>query len=136
MSDEPMLPGEWPEPVITADMLIERNIKEALTQETYFLQSISDRKPDESGDARKLRITQANMHCFSFLLDAVIIDVLIEVQGYNRPWADAMAAAIDSKLEWGEYYPEMLWQWATERGLDPDQIIEEAKAEFAKRDTK
>ncbi|WP_284763411.1 hypothetical protein [Arthrobacter sp. efr-133-R2A-63] len=136
MSEEPMLPGEWPEPVVTADMIIERNIKEALIQETYFHQSLSDRKPDETDEARKLRLVQANMHCFSFLLDAVIVDVLIEVQGYNRLWADTMAAAIDSRLEWGEHYPEMLWQWANERGLDPDQIIEKAKADFAERDTK
>ncbi|SDW33811.1 hypothetical protein SAMN04487912_102381 [Arthrobacter sp. cf158] len=126
-----MLPGEWPEPVVTADMIIERNIKEALTQETYFHLNLADGKAGESDDARELRLVRANMHCFAFLLDAVIVDVLTEVQGYNRAWADSMAAAIDRKLEWGEHYPEMLWQWANDRGLDPEQLGQQAKEKFA-----
>ena len=74
------------------------------------------------------------MHCFSYLLDAVLADVLIEVQGYNRAWADSMAAALDQKLDWGDYYPEQLWHWAAERGLDPQKITDEAKAKYAEKE--
>jgi hypothetical protein len=77
-----------------------------------------------------VRIAKGNMHLFSFLLDAAIVDILLEIQGYSRSWADRIASELDDKFD-SEYYGEMVWQWADERGLDPDAIIETAKANFA-----
>ncbi|MFS0715494.1 hypothetical protein [Arthrobacter phoenicis] len=131
-----MLPAEFPAPVITADILIRRSLEEGVAQLEYFTTALSDRPGDEDEAAKERRILRGNMHCFAYLLDAVIADVLIEVQGYNRAWADTMADALEDKLEGGDYYPEVLWQWAIERGLDPEKIAAEAKTRIDQKDTK
>jgi hypothetical protein len=131
------LPAEFPEHVMTADILIKRSLDEGLSQLEYFTAALfSNDESDETPEAKTSRLRLANMHCFSYLLDAVIADVLIEVQGYSRTWADSMAEALNNKLEWGDYYPEQLWHWAAERGPDPESIIEKAKAKFAEKETK
>ncbi|AYR01586.1 hypothetical protein PP639_gp086 [Arthrobacter phage Seahorse] len=135
VAGQDMLPGQWPEPIITADIFIKRSLDEALSQLEYFTAALfSKDEGDESPEAKTSRLRRANMHCFSYLLDAVIADVLIEIQGYSRTWADSMAEALNNKLEWGDYYPEQLWHWATERGLDPEEITEKAKAKFAEKE--
>jgi hypothetical protein len=129
------LPAKFPTPVMTADILIKRSIEEGLAQLEYFTGELfSQDEGEESAEAKTARLARANMHCFSYLLDAVISDVLIEVQGYNRGWADSLADALNNKLEWGDYYPEQLWHWANERGLDPESIIEKAKAKLAEKE--
>jgi len=129
------LPGKWPEPVMTADIIIRRSLEEGLAQLEFFTAALfSKDEGEETAEARTARLVRANMHCFSYLLDAVLADVLIEVQGYNRAWADSMAAALDQKLDWGDYYPEQLWHWAAERGLDPQKITDEAKAKYAEKE--
>jgi hypothetical protein len=49
--------------------------------------------------------------------------------------ADDIARQFDWTHESGES-GEVLWDWAKERGFDPETIIDEAKAEIIKRDTK
>ncbi|UYL86638.1 hypothetical protein SEA_RADFAD_83 [Arthrobacter phage RadFad] len=131
LTGQDTLPGQWPEPVMTADILIARNLEGALTQYEYF--ACNFRVKDDEGPERDMRIAKGNMHLFSFLLDAALTDLLIEIQGYSRSWADRIASELDDKFD-SEYYGEMIWQWAEERGLDPDAIIETAKANFAAKE--
>ena len=131
------LPAEFPAPVMTADILIKRSLEEGLSQLEYFTHELMQKTTcaDESPEARHLRLAKANMHCFSYLLDTVIVDLLQQIQGVNRTWADKAAANLDDALEGGDYYPEMIWEWATERGLDPEAITEKAKATIAEKET-
>jgi hypothetical protein len=128
------LPGKFPEPVTTADMFIKRSITEALSQFAYFLESDAPLgEKDEA--AKKEGILRRNMHLFAFFMDAVIVEFLREIEGYNQAWADRLANELEGKLE-GEYFYESLWDWAVERGLDPEDITETAKHNYAQRDTK
>ncbi|UYL88364.1 hypothetical protein SEA_EVEPICKLES_77 [Arthrobacter phage EvePickles] len=127
------LPAEFPEPVMTADIFIKRGIEESLSQYAYFTQTLTGWR-DEDEAAKERSILKGNMHLFASLLDSVIVDLLQQIQGVNREWADKAAADLDYALEGGDYYPEMIWQWATERGLDPEEISEKAKAKFAEKD--
>lgn len=127
------LPGQWPEPVMTADILIKRSIEESISQYTYFTETLTGWR-DQDEAAKERSILKGNMHLFASLLDSVIVDLLQQIQGVNRAWADKAAANLDDALEGGEYYPEMIWVWASERGLDPDAIIEKAKAKLAEKE--
>jgi len=129
------LPADFPAPVITADILINKSLEEGLSQLEYFTATLGGwRDTDEAAKERSM--LKGNMHLFAYLLDSVIADVLQQIQGVNRAWADKAAGELEDRLECGDYYPEMLWQWATDRGLDPDSIIEAAKARIEQKDTK
>jgi hypothetical protein len=128
------LPADFPEPVMTADILISRSIEESLSQYVYFTETLTGWR-DEDQAAKERSMLKGNMHIFASLLDSVIVDLLQQIQGVNRTWADKAAANLDDALEGGDYYPEMIWQWATERGLDPEAITEKAKAKTAEKET-
>lgn len=121
------LPAAFPAPIMTADILIKRSLEESLSQYTYFTETLTGWR-DEDDAAKERSILKGNMHLFASLLDSVIVDLLQQIQGVNRAWADKAAASLDDALEGGDYYPEMIWEWANERGLDPDAITEAAKA--------
>jgi hypothetical protein len=127
------LPADFPAPVMTADILIKRSIEESISQYAYFTETLSGWR-DEDEAAKERSILKGNMHLFASMLDSVIVDLLQQIQGVNREWADKAAANLDDALELGDYYPEMIWVWAEERGLDPDQITEKAKAKFAEKE--
>lgn len=42
--------------------------------------------------------------------------------------ADAIAAEWIGQAQSGDYYPEMLWDWCTERGIDPKRLSDEGAA--------
>lgn len=128
------LPADFPAPVMTADILIKRSIEESLSQYAYFTETLTGWR-DEYEAAKERSILKGNMHLFASLLDSVIVDLLQQIQGVNRTWADKAAANLDDALEGGDYYPEMIWAWATERGLDPEAITEKAKATIAEKET-
>lgn len=130
------LPADFPATVITADILINKSITEGLSQLEYFTDCLGPDPEGADAAARERRLLKGNMHLFAYLLDSVIADMLQQIQGVNRTWADKAAAELDDRLECGDYYPEMLWQWANERGLNPDSIIEAAKARIEQKDTK
>lgn len=126
------LPGRWPEPIVTADMFIANSITDSLSQFQYFL--LSNRGYWEGDEAARERsILKSNMHLFAFMLDAVIVELLGEIQGYSRTWADRIASELEDKFE-SDYFYESLWHWAEERGLDPESIIDKAKAKFAEKE--
>ncbi|QAY16184.1 hypothetical protein SEA_SONALI_72 [Arthrobacter phage Sonali] len=141
MTDQPILPAEFPEPVMTADKLIEQSLKEGIAQLEYFSRNLSIFDEDgtlrteetEPKELRETRLLRGNMHLFSFLLDAVIVDFIKRIQAKDPRWANEVADEVHDRLECGDYYPEMTWEWATEIGLDPEAIQEEAKARYAKR---
>lgn len=133
------LPAEFPEPILTCDLIIERELKDAFTQWEFWTHySFEHRKNFELGDKSDASMAgqyRYLMHLQAYIGAAAIVDLLRTIQAMAPGLADDIARQFDWKHESGES-GELLWEWAKERGLDPDALIEEAKAEITKRDTK
>lgn len=136
---QPMLPAEFPEPVLTCDLIIERELKDAFRQQEHYLHAMREHMNFPAGDkSDKAQVVmyKSLMHLQAFIQSAAITDLLQIIQRMAPGLADGIARDFDSLHESGEV-GELLWEWATERGLDPEQIIEEAKHAIAQeQDTK
>lgn len=125
-----MLPAEFPEPVITCDLLIEREIKDALDQQEYWSHAMNQHRKFELGDKSDAAMAaqyKSLMHLQAYIGSVTRVDLLRTIQGIAPGLADGIAREFDFTHETGES-GELLWDWATERGIDPEQIIEAAKA--------
>ena len=132
------LPAEFPEPVLTCDLIIERELKDAFTQWefwTHYARVAWAFDRGDKSDAAMAAMYRYLMHMNAYIGSATTIDLLRTIQGMAPGLADDIARQFDWTHESGES-SELLWDWAKERGLDPDALIEEAKAEIIKRDTK
>ncbi|WNM64570.1 hypothetical protein SEA_MIDNIGHTRAIN_83 [Arthrobacter phage MidnightRain] len=131
------LPAEFPEPVLTCDLIIKREIKDAFTQWELWTHYASEhRKKFELGDksdASMAAMYRYLMHLNAYIGSAVTVDLLRTIEGMAPGLADDIARQFDWAHESGES-GELLWDWATERGLDPDALTEEAKAEITKKE--
>lgn len=128
-----MLPAEFPEPVLTCDLIIERELKDALTQHEYWLhhmrQDMRFDAKDKTDTAKAARL-KSLVHLQVYIQSSVVADLLQIIQGMAPGLADGIAREFDWRHESGES-GELIWEWATDRGLDPEQIIEETKAKIA-----
>ena len=86
---------------------------------------------DESPDAQ-LANSRTLVSMFAFLSQAVEAHLLMKIQELSPDTADQFARDHIGYGESGDYYPEMLWDWLEARGIDPEKIRAEAKAEIAK----
>jgi hypothetical protein len=133
------LPAEFPEPILTCDLIIKREIEDAFTQwELWTHHSREHRKQFEVGDksdAAMAAMYRYLMHLHAYIGSTITVDLLRTIQGMAPGLADDIARQFDWTHESGES-GELLWDWATERGIDPEPIIESAKAEIIKRDAK
>ncbi|GAA5229230.1 hypothetical protein [Arthrobacter cryoconiti] len=140
MTETPAIPGiEWPEPVLTCDLIIERELKEAFRQQEHWLHTMREHMNYPAGDkSDKAQVVQYKslMHLQSFIQSAAIADLLRTIQGMAPGLSDRIARDFDTLHQSGEI-GELLWEWATERGLEPEQIIEDAKTTITQeQDTK
>jgi hypothetical protein len=71
------------------------------------------------------------MHSISFVSQAMVADLFTTIQGVEDADADLIATLFVAHSESGDYYPEMIWDWMTARGIDPEQIRAETEAEIA-----
>jgi hypothetical protein len=131
------LPAEFPEPVLTCDLIIEREIKDAFTQWEYWTHHADEGRKftaDDKSDAAQVARYKSSMHLQAYISSAITVDLLRTIQGMEPVLADDIARQFDWTHESGES-SELLWDWAIERGLDPDALVEAAMAQIAK-DTK
>jgi hypothetical protein len=138
MEGQDTLPAEFPEPVLTCDLIIERELKDAFTQWELWTHYADEHRKFERGDksdAAQAALYRHLMHLQAYMGSAVTVDLLRTIQGMAPGLADDIARQFDWTHESGES-GELLWDWAKERGIDPETIIEEAKAEIIKRDAK
>ncbi len=63
-----------------------------------------------------------------FLWAATLAHVLIRLEENHPNLAAGIAREVDQFLDAGDAYPEWIWEWATDRGLNPDEIIADARA--------
>jgi hypothetical protein len=66
-----------------------------------------------------------------FHFNAVLAHVLIRVKEANPDLAASIGAEVESYIDAGDAYPEWIWDWATEAGLDPEKIRAEAREKRA-----
>jgi hypothetical protein len=136
ISGQDMLPADFPEPVLTCDLIIEREIKDAISQFQYWRHFSDEHWKFERGDksdAAMAVLYKSLMHLQAYIGAAVTVDLLRTIQGMAPGLADDIARQFDWLHESGES-GELLWDWAIERGLDPESITDAAKAEIEKRD--
>jgi len=137
MNDEPMLPGEWPEPVLTCDLILKREITDALSQFEYWTHAMDQSGRFEVGDKSDAAMAakyKSLMHLQSYIAAAAIADLLRTIQGMAPGIADEIAREFMWTHESGDS-GELLWEWAVERGLDPEEIIEDVKHKLAQEGT-
>ena len=134
MTETPALPGiEWPEPVLTCDLIIKRELTDAFTNQEHWIDAMRAAhkfEPRDRSDAAMAAQYKSLMFLQAFIQASAITDLLQTIQRMAPGLADGIARDFDSLHESGEV-GELLWEWATERGLDPEQIIEEAKHSIA-----
>lgn len=138
LKGQEMLPAEFPEPVMTCNLIIQREIKDAFTHFEFWMNDSSRRmefKPGDKSDAARAVQFESLMHLQAYIGAAAIVDLLRTIQGMAPGLADDIARQFDWTHESGES-GELLWQWAIEYGLDPEELVEESKAQIAKRDAK
>lgn len=131
------LPAEFPEPVLTCDLIIERELKDAFTQWEFWRHYSDEHWKFERGDKSDAAMAaqyRSLMHLQAYIGSAITVDLLRTIQGMAPGLADDIARQFNWTHESGES-GELLWDWAIERGIDPETISEEAKAEIIKRDS-
>jgi hypothetical protein len=132
------LPAEFPEPVMTCNSIIERELKDAFYQWELWTHYADEHRKfglHDKSDAAMAALFRYLMHLQAYIGAAVAVDLLRTIQGMAPGLADDIARQFDWTHESGES-GELLWEWAKERGIDPETIIEEAQAEIIKRDAK
>jgi hypothetical protein len=67
----------------------------------------------------------------AFLWHASLAHVLIRLEENHPNLAAGLAHEVKEFLEAGDVYPEWVWEWATDRGMDPAQIRAEARQKRA-----
>lgn len=66
-----------------------------------------------------------------FLLSATLSHILIRLEENHPRLAAGLAHEVKQCSEAGDFYGEAVWEWAEERGLNPEQIVAEARAKDA-----
>jgi hypothetical protein len=122
----------WGDDGITADQVIRSALVAAQHQLEWMHESMrSDMKLERGTDAHKAATRKTMMHSISFVSQAMVADLFTTIQGIEGADADLIATLFVAHSESGDYYPDMIWDWMTARGIDPEQIRAETEAEIA-----
>ncbi|BCW61882.1 hypothetical protein [Arthrobacter sp. StoSoilB22] len=137
LDGQDMLPAEFPEPVLTCDLIIARELTDALSQQERFSNALNGSMKfpaADKSDAAMAAKYKMSMHLQAYIASAAIADLLRKIQGLAPGLADQIAREFNDLHESGEQ-GELMWDWAAERGLDPEEIIETVKHELAQGET-
>lgn len=136
LEGQDILPADFPAPVLTCDLIIKREIEDAISQFQFWNHAFNESMkfpPLDKTDAAMAAKYKSTMHLQAYISHVTTVDLLRTIQGMTAGLADQIARDFDELHESGES-GELLWDWATERGLDPEAITEAAKAEIEERD--
>ncbi|SEI45336.1 hypothetical protein SAMN04487917_101374 [Arthrobacter sp. yr096] len=137
MEGQEMLPGRWPEPVLTCDLIIARELTDALSHQERFSGALSasmEFPVGDKSDAAMAAKYKMSMYLQAYIASAAISDLLRKIQGLAPGLADQIAREFNDLHESGEQ-GELIWEWAAERGLDPADIINTVKHGLAQEET-
>lgn len=85
----------------------------------------------QSGGELQAALQQYTNAISAHLLDAVAADLLLVIGQLAPDKVDEIARGVVAKIQSGDFYPEQVWEWLTERGIDPDRIRTETVAAIA-----
>lgn len=116
----------------TAAELMADLLKDAVWSERLAAAALPHR------DAYKAAVTMADSEAIyapfhrwldGFLFRATTVHALRKLQELDPSAADEVAEQIEAHWDAGDVYPELLWEWATESGIDPETYIAEQQAD-------
>lgn len=115
---------EWGDKDITMEALVRSHLANA--QEGYGRASALMKRAfaDDRTEADLLAYV---LHLRTWL--AEVASLLMRLQAIAPPEDhDGIAEKFVSEGQSGDYYPEMLWEWLEERGIDPQRLYDEGEA--------
>lgn len=132
--ETPVIPGvEWPEPVLTADLIIKNELADALSASHFFSEALhADMKfkpKDPSLEAEAAR-WRRNAYLYNMVGTTGIAALLVMIQQLAPGLADKLLREWHERMEAGDVMSEWVWEWATERGLDPEAIHKDAATKW------
>lgn len=133
--ETPVIPGiEWPEPVLTADLIIKDYLTAAITHSARQAEAFNAymEVTEKDSDAWKLARSAWLLELFLGIWHESMADLLIQIQTHFPAAADQIARDFHDRGEDG-CNGEWVWEWATERGLDPEAIRVEAGKEWKEK---
>jgi hypothetical protein len=124
----------WGDENITMDALIKARLANAQRLFEFFHDRSSAAFRFEPGDKSQEALyarSRMMVSLLEHLLTSVEASLLMTIQELAPDIADEYATGHVGKGESGDYYPEMIWEWLEERGIDPELVRAEAKSEIA-----
>ncbi|WP_104137278.1 hypothetical protein [Cryobacterium sp. Y62] len=122
----------WGDDGITADQVIRSALVSSQHQLEWMHESMHvDMKLERGTDAYKAAVAKTMIHTMNFITQSIVADLFSTIQRVAPDEADAIASNFVDHSESGDYYPEVIWDWMTARGIDPEQIRTETAEEIA-----
>ena len=128
--ETPVLPGiEWPEPVLTADLIIKDYLADTLTATKFFEEAthlgMNFDVKDSAPEAQVAR-WRRNAYLYNMVGTQGTVALLVIIQELAPGVADKLLREWWERMESGDTISEFVWEWATKRGMDPEKIQAEA----------
>jgi hypothetical protein len=128
---------EWGDDGATAEQLIRSCLvggQEMFVRMQHALRAnMKETRGTDAYDSTMLKYI-AMLH--GFLLTVVEADLMIAIHALAPDKADEIARATIAHGDSGDFYPEQMWHWLTERGIDPERIRTETEAALAAEESK
>lgn len=132
--ETPVIPGiEWPEPVLTADLIIRNYLEDSLAQEEYFSRAIDADmkfKPNDPAPEAQAAKWRRNAYLYAMVGTQGTAALLVLIQKLAPGLADKLLHEWWEQVDAGDVLHEWVWEWATERGLHPEAIRADAAAKW------
>lgn len=123
---------EWGDGAATAENLIRHNLVEASRFDELSTAAMRANGAESKGSpGYDLTMQRYVARIITFLLKATTADLLMSIKKLAPEHADEIARDLTDRLESGDYYPDMVWHWLSERGIDPERIRTETIAAIA-----
>jgi hypothetical protein len=114
---------DWADDDITAEKLIRSSL--ALAQEQHVAISPTmrdDMKLTRGSIEHTAAVRLTNLCVMNFVSHAMVADLMIAIKDIAPDKADEIATRFVNHTDSGDYYPEQVWHWLTERNIDPERI--------------
>lgn len=135
--ETPVLPGiEWPEPVMTAELIIKNYLEDSLKQEQYFSLAMNAGmkfEPKDPSPEAQIAKWRRNAYLYGLVGTQGITALLIMIQDLAPGLADKLLREWWEQVDSGDVLHEWVWEWATERGMDPEEIKAAAEKEWKEK---
>jgi len=123
---------EWGDETMTAEQFIRHNLVEAMRFDERTSAALTANMAESKGTpGYDLTMQKYVLRIVTFLFKVTTADLMMTIKKLAPEQADDVARNINARLESGDYYPEMVWSWLRDRGIDPERIRTETIAAIA-----